>query len=87
MILNAHISYGDNNETLDTNSISSTSQVYKDEVKVGKQIEYDDNDGTSFTGVIIGFDDIDGRTMYVQIGNEFTVIDAFCHGNFIKKVW
>jgi len=87
MILQAHISYGDDNETLDTNSLSQTSKVYKEEVTVGKQVEYDNNDGTSFTGVIIGFDDIDGRTMYVQIGDEFTVIDAFCHGIFIKKVW
>jgi hypothetical protein len=87
MILKAHISFGDDNETLDTSTISNTSKVFTDDVQVGKQIQYDNEDSTSFTGKIIGFDSIDGRTMYVQIGDEFTVIDAFCHGTFIVKVW
>ena len=87
MKLKAHISFGDDDETLDTSTISNTSKVFTDDVQVGKQVEYSNECTTSFTGKIIGFDNIDGRVMYVQIGDEFTVIDAFCHGTFIKKVW
>lgn len=86
MIYKAHHTVG-NEDKLDSSEISQQSEYFNiNFMKVGNKVSYDNGYDTYFEGTILGFDNKNGRNMYVQIGDEYTVIDALGQGHYIVKV-